>query len=400
LTGRAQGEVYLAARAALLALLGSVSVLCARPAFAQEPILAVVPVARTVVWDATLEVEVLLVNRRSGEAPFPLGETIRAHLSVEGESWPVTLIRDGEGPQTPIPTGGFAAVRYHAMLPPQAHGRATLTLEDPAAGGERAVIDIVGGGTAGPSTAGAWNGDFDHRRLLSDRLSIYEPIYIVAGTGSPAAKFQVSFKYRLLDIGAATDTPPRHTLQLAYTQRSLWELGPFYDTSYMPEVMYQWLEPPNATPTAGSLTWLGLQSGLQHESNGKSGSAERSANILYVRPLLSIGRAEGWHALLEPEVWFYILGLSYNPDLYIYRGNSALRATVGKGSGISLAVTVLPGEHFAHGSRQLDLSIPVHVPVLDLSAYLMVQYFDGYAESLIAYQQHTQALRGGLQIVR
>jgi outer membrane phospholipase A len=89
-----------------------------------------------------------------------------------------------------------------------------------------------------------------------------------------------------------------------------------------------------------------------------------------------------------------------NPNLYIYRGNSSLLLTVGKGNGPSVAFNVLPGEHFAHGSRQIDVSIPIHLPFIDFSTYLLVQYFDGYAETLISYQQHTSALRAGIEAVR
>ena len=63
-------------------------------------------------------------------------------------------------------------------------------------------------------------------------------------------------------------------------------------------------------------------------------------------------------------------------------------------------LTSLPGEHFEHGSRQLDLSIPVRIPFTDLRSYLLVQYFDGYGESLLAYNQHTSAYRAGIEFVR
>ena len=179
-------------------------------------------------------------------------------------------------------------------------------------------------------------------------------------------KFQISLKYRLLNFGSTPGPHAPATLQITYTQRSLWDVGgpsgPFYDTSYMPEIFFQWLtsarEP--ATTPAG-VSWLGLQSGLRHESNGRDGAASRSLNVAYVRPLFSIGTPQGWHVLLSPQLYAYIGGLSDNPDLPRYRGHMELRAAIGRGSAASLTVTVIPGEHFAHGSRQLDLTIPVRL---------------------------------------
>ena len=55
---------------------------------------------------------------------------------------------------------------------------------------------------------------------------------------------------------------------------------------------------------------------------------------------------------------------------------------------------------WAHGSRQWDLSVPVRIPFTGLSTYLLVQYFDGYGESLLAYNQHTSVYRAGIEFVR
>jgi phospholipase A1/A2 len=398
LSGPREGGAAACAAALLLPVLLAAAPLCAQPS---ERSLALVPLSSTVEWDAELDLEVLLANRGPAAIAFPLGAKVRARLWDAGESWPLTLTRDGTAAlPARIAPHGFAAVRYHAVLPPQAHGRAFLVLEEPGVERARAVIDIIGGGTDGPSIAGAWNGDFDHQRQLVGRLSINQPIYIIAGVKEPEAKFQVSFKYRLSSLGASSDNAPPHSLQLGYTQRSLWEFGPFYDTSYMPEIMYQWSPKLDDTPSAGGVTWLGLQAGWLHESNGRGDGNERAANMAYVRPVISIGSAAGWHAMVQPMFWFYFLGMHSNPDLYVYRGNSALITTVGRADGTSLKLTWLPGEHFAYGSRQLDLSIPVHLPFLDISTYVMVQYFDGYAESLIAYQQHTSVVRAGLEFVR
>ena len=77
-------------------------------------------------------------------------------------------------------------------------------------------------------------------------------------------------------------------------------------------------------------------------------------------PLFSIGSPDGWHVVLAPEFYGYVGGLAYNPHLNRYRGNSELRVTVDRGNRPSLMLTALPGEHFEHGSRQLDLLAARH----------------------------------------
>jgi outer membrane phospholipase A len=370
-------------------------------AWGDELGLALLPVRAMATPSSIIQVDVLATNRAASEAPFPFGEKVMATLSLGGRSWSVTLLRDSlEEAHAIVPPGGFVSTRYHVSLPPEAQGRAILTVENQ--GGEplRAVIDIVGAGAAESAESfGARNEGFQRERVLSTRLSIYQPIYFIAG-GNPPAKFQFSFKYRLASIGASDDPEPPHTLQVAFTQLSLWQIGPFYDTSYMPELMYQWLVSKTPREEESGITWHGLQAAYLHESNGRGGADERSANIFYVRPVFSVGSPDDWHVLFQPELWIYLATEHNTRTLYLYRGNSALKATVGKGNEASLTFTWLPGEHFSYGSRQLDLSIPVHIPLFDLSTYVLVQYFDGYAESLISYQSHTSALRAGLQFVR
>jgi hypothetical protein len=384
-----------------LALLLLVLPLGLPQARAQQPGLSLLPATTRVLRASTIDIDVLATNGAATEAYFPLLEKVQAKLSIDSQSWPITLRRDAdEAMRSLIPAGGFVLVRYHAALPSEALGRAVLELQEPDGGELRTVVDVIENGDGEATQPGAWNNDFLHQRAITGRLSIHQPIYFIAG-GVPPAKFQVSFKYRLFGFGQeAGDAVPPHTVQLGYTQRSLWDKGPFYDTSYMPELMYQWLV--NRRPDEeGGVTWLGLQGGYLHESNGRSGSDERSANTIYVRPIFSIGSPDDWHAVFQPEVWEYVFGLHTNPNLWVYRGNSSLTVAVAKGGGVSLSLTYLPGEHFSYGSRELDLSIPVNIPYLfDFRTYVLVQYFDGYAESLITYQNHTSAVRAGIQFVR
>jgi phospholipase A1/A2 len=240
-------------------------------------------------------------------------------------------------------------------------------------------------------------------RTFLGRLSIYQPNYFIVGTGGePAAKFQLSFKYRVLTFGREAPDRPRPTLQLAYTQRSLWDLkgpsSPFFDTSYMPELFVESLKPPGAHQ--GGFSFLGWGAGLRHESNGRDGDVSRAINVAYARAILTFGSPESWYLGAVPEVWQYLGGADHMPHVGDYRGHGKAYFLVGRGPGSSLSWTVTPGDGFKRVTHELGLSIPVDVRKLDFATFIYVQYFDGYAESIRGYTHYSQSLRTGLSLVR
>jgi phospholipase A1 len=145
---------------------------------------------------------------------------------------------------------------------------------------------------------------------------------------------------------------------------------------------------------------LDLQGGLKHESNGKSGADSRSMNIAYFRPTLTIGRDEGLQLTLQPRVWTYLGDLSDNPDIADYRGYADLRAIVGWKRGLELSALGRMGKDGNHRSVQLDLTYPTMRFFGSFSFYLDVQYFTGYGESLLGYNQKTDELRVGFALFR
>jgi outer membrane phospholipase A len=240
-------------------------------------------------------------------------------------------------------------------------------------------------------------------RTFAGRLGAHEPIYFIFGAKAPAAKFQFSFKYKILRFGEPTAQLLPSTLQFAFTQRSLWDItgnsSPFYDTSYMPELFYESLAPVPG-PGSGGFTWLGYQAGYKHESNGRSGLDSRSMNALFVRPAFAFGDLAGWHLIVVPEIYAYVGGLTDNDDLTDYRGYGKLRAVVGKGNGPSLMYTGTAGRRANHFTTQLDFTMPIRTHLLDFETYLLVQYFNGYGESLLLYREKTETVRAGFSLVR
>lgn len=386
----------------------ALAVSCRHVAFAGDLTLAMRPADAGVVQAGTARIEVVAINGTSAAADFPLGERVAGTITVGGISWPVTLraLPTGGAPSR-VPAGGSTARRYEMDLPVAARGTAIITIKSPSAEALQAVIDIgsasapAAGAAAEPETSRA--AAFVTQRTFSNRLSVHEPIYFIAGDEQPRIKFELSFKYRLHTFGDSQSVDPPHTLQLGYTQRSLWVEGGgtpshFYDTSYMPEVFYQWF--PAATPGSEikGFTWIGLQSGLRHESNGKDGADARSINLLYIRVGFTFGSPESWHLILVPQIYGYVGGVTENPDIETYRGHTQLTAVFQRGNNVSLRLNLIPGGNFKHGSREWNLEIPIRIR--NFGFYGLVQYFDGYGESLLAYNQHTSVLRGGIELVR
>lgn len=356
-------------------------------------------------------IEVRIVKMNSGSEPvsFYAPASIRALLFVGQRSWTVELT-GGDMPATDVAAGGFASRQYRLSLPPDATGALILELRDAQLPPARAVIDVVE--SLGGKTPPQENKDMglaenasvvsSYARSFEERLSAHEPIYFIYGGSAPAAKFQFSVKYRLLDLGGAEGRTLR-SLQGGYTQRSLWDIdgpsSPFYDTSYMPEVFYQSLRPLSAS-TGNGLALIGYQTGIKHESNGREGDNSRSLNAGFIRPFLAFGSTEKWHLVLVPEVFGYLGGLGDNADLKNYRGYGQLRAVLGYKNGPVLIYNGLAGKSLNHATTQLDFSVPIQSQRIGLKIYFLVQYFNGYGESLLRYNEKSESLRAGFSLVR
>lgn len=279
-----------------------------------------------------------------------------------------------------------------------------------------------------------------HIDLTSDienmrrHISGYDPIYFAVGWRERFnARFQFSFKYRILDPGPESwEGNPWRTLvgmvHFAYTQTSIWDLEsfskPFYDSSYKPTVFL--LHPFRRTPGAN---WsFSLQGGVQHESNGKGGGTapvpsrpglissgtsarhpldSRSLNTFYVLPRARWEDDDDhfFEAALRASAYFQ---KDENPDIARYRGYAELTLRGGYVRGLQLS-TLLRGKADGHGSIEFNLTWPTsETPYLNafplvstLGGYAQIQYFNGYGESLLDYDvRRKDQLRFGLMIVR
>jgi outer membrane phospholipase A len=189
----------------------------------------------------------------------------------------------------------------------------------------------------------------------------------------------------------------RH-LYLGYTQTSLWDVrsssAPFQDSSYKPRLFFF---DPTIWEADDQAVALGLETGLGHESNGKALLESRSINFAYVKPLFVLGPPKGWHVTAAPMFVDY-LSKSGNPDIAEYRGHVDLELSLLKHDRWRLTGLFRKGD--IGYSTEINFAYPLRIVALgNLNGYFLVQYFNGYGESILDYNQRVQPqLRFGLML--
>lgn len=236
-----------------------------------------------------------------------------------------------------------------------------------------------------------------------NNISAYEPIYFLVGTNPSKSKFQFSFKYRLFNPQGplVTKHPWVNGFHFGYTQTSFWNLEsdsqPFEDTSYKPELFHLTTNIRSRPDWMQGLFWI---SGVQHESNGRAESFSRSTNQFYVRPVCIFYSKKSKLGLgISPKVWVYFKNSDENSDIDNYRGYFELEAKVGKADSFVLGSKLRWARE--GGSLEVDLTYPVgHYISENLSIYFQAQYVNALAESLLNYQERTEAFRLGFSFIR
>lgn len=205
------------------------------------------------------------------------------------------------------------------------------------------------------------------------------------------AKFQFSAKFPL----AVNLYKKRLDIYAAYTNRSFWQLyndqsAPFRETNHEPEI---WLQ------TRHDWKLFGLRNnanmlGFVHQSNGRGGVLSRSWNRIYANFIFDRG---DWAMSIKP--WIRINESSEeddNPDITDYLGYGELRtAYKWHRNTFSLMLRNLLESGFEKGSFEVAWSFPIW-KYRFLKGY--IQYFGGYGESLIDYNQYSNSFGFGLLV--
>lgn len=211
------------------------------------------------------------------------------------------------------------------------------------------------------------------------------------------AKFQVSLKY----IAVEDLFHDNFDVEFAFTATSWWQSynsdisAPFRETNYEPELIFNYKKPWRffGVPVANSFL------SLSHQSNGQAGQLSRSWNRVIAGVAFSEGDLtwglETWWRLPEDDKAFPGSPEGDdNPNIEKYMGYGQFGALWQIAEGHHLDVLLRNNLRSDNkGAIQLGWSFP-------LSKHLRgyVEYFNGYGESLIYYDQHIQRLGVGVKL--
>lgn len=239
---------------------------------------------------------------------------------------------------------------------------------------------------------------FDHFRSA---ISEYKPVYFDIGTrGQTTARFQISAKYRLFSPSGNRPATWGENFYLGYTQTSLWDLQgdsmPFIDTTFNPSLF--WLSD-NMWQSENQSWRLGMNTGVEHNSNGKAGDDSRSVNDAYIQPQFNYRFDGGSTLTFAPKVKAYFGVASENSDYADYAGRVDWNLRWAQDNGAVVSAMYRQGDQ-RRRTTQLDFAWPLQRTWLNMNGYLHLQYFNGYGETLLGYNQRNESqFRIGLSLV-
>lgn len=228
----------------------------------------------------------------------------------------------------------------------------------------------------------------DFYEKAQKRVSIYKPIYFAYG--QPSTKVQISFRSVL------SDTIP---INFAYTQIMFWELTenskPFQDTTYNPEFFYR------LNPSGDK--WTSLDIGLwEHNSNGKGSEDSRSYNQSYIRGVYAT-QGNSWVSFVAVKLKLMYAFDDTNRDITRYVGPLDIDLRFAKFldgalDHSELILSLSPGGKYATDLSKggYQVAVNFHVKGWHFNPAFYLQYYYGYAETLLNYNERVNSFRFGV----
>ncbi|GGC69552.1 phospholipase A [Marinobacter halophilus] len=204
------------------------------------------------------------------------------------------------------------------------------------------------------------------------------------------AKYQISFKIPLL-TGIFDD---RTSLWFGYTQQSYWQVfntkdsAPFRETNYEPEIFVR--QRLNWDLGPGTLSAVSL--GFNHQSNGQSEPRSRSWNRIMGSAVYSYNR---WLFMVSP--WYRLPesgGDDDNPDINRYLGHASYHAVYKLTEDRTFSLKLMNN---LRSDNKTSVEFGYSFPMGDtLKGFF--QYYNGYGESLIDYNERTERFGIGIML--
>lgn len=224
-------------------------------------------------------------------------------------------------------------------------------------------------------------------------FGIHKDNYLVVGTevfgrktqNNSDAKFQVSIRQRLTN----STLPFKTYLFLTYTQRAYWDVFkdsfPFRDLNYNPTIGL-------GRALISDNRFLGTVCfEFEHESNGKDAEDSRSWNKISLGTQIIF--SDKW--ALQAKAWVPIVDGEENKHITSYNGLGFMALTYKSSKDKYSASCVVTKRAGAFFDSNVLLNFAVRV-FKDDNIFLFAEYYNGYGESLLDYNQFRQRIRAGI----
>ncbi|TAN25875.1 MAG: phospholipase [Castellaniella sp.] len=348
---------------------------------------------------ATVELQGLLYNDTGGPLTAPTPQELDGEwVDAAGHTIPAHFHLRTSPDTANLPANTFTRMIWTGRVPTDAKGLMTLRLN----GSNDTLLALqVGGGTASehvaqtepqastpaPTAQVASAPALSPFDTFRNAISPYDPIYFIVGNnGGATARFQLSLKYRLFSPQDPEHPRFMDNWYLGYTQTSLWDLHsnsiPFVDTTYNPSLF--WARE-SLLQSSNKHWFLGLNTGFEHKSNGKAGDDSRSLNDLYIQPEFNYRSDSGSTLTFMPRFKHYVWtdpSMGYPNSL----GYVDWKLRWAQDDGLVLSGLYRQGTG-GRNATQIEAAWPLKRTFLHMNGYLYAQYFRGYGETLLGYDQ-------------
>lgn len=196
-------------------------------------------------------------------------------------------------------------------------------------------------------------------------------------------KFEIGFKQRLTNVNLPLGVFPFVT----YRQKAFWDV-------YKESLPFREL---NFNPAIGITKlffiehnyFYGLHLAFEHESNGRDGHNSRSWNFFSLTYFKPVGK----NLQLKAKAWIPIGDLEGNEDVVSYRGLFNLGVSYKARKDLYFDLDLQPAyDKRLQGHVKASISLKL---AKASNQFVYLQYFGGYAEDLINYNQSVNYVRVG-----